>query len=254
LQTLIQLLGNLWLRLLAAPVRIDIVPVARLDAAAIAELHALANGLMREDLAQFTRHVGANDVVHVFRERRTGAVLGFQFWRHRLDPNERLQYIMGGKLRMHPSIRRRGLHLCSGLLYAVERRLRRPDAPIVRLSIAALFGFVSISEALAHYLPYPAPASDPQHAAINAAFAEMAEFSRFVIRDDGLFFVNIYPTAETLARYPVAYFERDAAREYQRLNPGFRDNGCYIGFWFRFDRRNALSLLRAVWKRRAAQG
>lgn len=247
MQGLLQALANLALRRLGAPVTLQMRSVTELSAVEIAELHALANRLMTEDLAQFTIHVTANDVVHVFRGA-DGTVLGFQFWRHSVADG--MQFIMGGKLRMHPSIRRRALHLYSGLLYYLERRLRKPFTPIVRLSIAALFGFVSITEALAHYELYPARDAEPDHARINAAFARMADFSHFIIRPDHTFFVNIYPSPETLNAYPEAYFERPAARAYRAVNPEFRTSGCYVGFWFRFDAANLQSLWQAIQRRR----
>lgn len=246
LNALLQALGNLGLRLLRAPVTMECLPVEALDAGRIAELHALANALMQEDLAQFTRHVGANEAVHVFRGRSDGQVLGFQFWRRGEDAEAGIEFIMGGKLRMHPSIRRRALHLYSGLLYALGRRLRRPLVPIQRLSIAGLYGFVSISEALANYQLYPLPEGVRDREAIHRAFARMAEFSRFEIRADGRFFVNIYPTAETLAAYPPPYYERPAARVYLGANPEFRSNGCYLGFCFRFDRANLASIIATI--------
>ncbi len=246
MQRILEIFANLALRRLRAPVRMSIRAVAALQPDEIAELHTLANSLMAEDLAQFTRHVAANDVVHVFRDR-DGAVLGFQFWRRGVTDG--IQFVMGGKLRMHPSIRRRALHLFSGLLYYFERRLAMPFTPMVRLSIAAIFGFVSITEALAHYEFYPASERHKDYAKINAAFERMAGYSNFTIRPDHTFFVNIYPTPETLSAYPDEYFERPAARAYQSANPEFRRSGCYVGFWFRFDASNLGSLWRAIRRR-----
>lgn len=244
----LQIVGNLLLRWLRSPVRMQIRAVSSLQQNEVAELHALANSLMQEDLEQFAKHVAANDSVHIFRGA-DGRVLGFQFWRHAVADG--IQFIMGGKLRMHPSVRRRALHLYSGLLYYAERRLAMPLTPVVRLSIAAIFGFVSITEALAHYEFFPAPKANRDSPKIDAAFARMASYSGFLIRPDQTFFVNIYPTAQTLESYPAAYFERPAAQAYRAINPEFRTNGCYVGFWFRFELRNLRSLWQAIKRRNA---
>jgi hypothetical protein len=33
---------------------------------------------------------------------------------------------------------------------------------------------------------------------------------------------------------------------YASANPGFRTNGCYLGFWFTFTPANLLALTRAI--------
>ncbi len=67
--------------------------------------------------------------------------------------------------------------------------------------------------------------------------------------ETGLFFVDIFMTPETLDRYPPSYFERPAARRYASINPSYRVNGAYVGFWFRFTPRNLLSMIQAIRRR-----
>ncbi|HYO59262.1 hypothetical protein [Archangium sp.] len=87
--------------------------------------------------------------------------------------------ILGGKLRILPGFRNRGLHLLSGLTSFLQDKLRHPRSRHYRLSIASLF------------------------------------------------------------------FDRPAARAYAAVNPEFRTNGYYVGFWFRFTPDNLASLTRA---------
>jgi hypothetical protein len=86
--------------------------------------------------------------------------------------------------------------------------------------------------------------------ALKRLFQSLAEENHYRIDDDGVAEVKIFMTEETLARYSASYFERPAARVYAAANPGFRTNGCYLGFWFRFTPRNIVSIVRAVAKRR----
>jgi hypothetical protein len=77
------------------------------------------------------------------------AVVGFQFWRCRpslLDPSYHV--IRGGKLRLHPSCRRRGLHLLSNVLFAAQRKVAHPTTPLLRISIASVLGFAALSAGL----------------------------------------------------------------------------------------------------------
>jgi hypothetical protein len=87
------------------------------------ELHALSNRLMAEDFERFRVHAETNELVHVFR--RKGQMVGFQFWRT-VPMDRRTRAIAGGKLRILPEHRRKGLHLRSGLLYFAQAKARRP--------------------------------------------------------------------------------------------------------------------------------
>ncbi len=115
--------------------------------------------------------------------------------------------------------------------------------------MASLFGFVSITGALAEYQifdPRPHP-GDAEGEALRTAFTRLAAESDFRIDGQtGLVFVDIGIAPETLAQYPVSYLDRPEARAYAHLNPGWRDNRCDVAFWFRFTPRNLLSLLRKI--------
>lgn len=207
----------------------------------------MANRLMAEDLAHFRVHAEANDLVHVFRRADTGEVVGFQFWQTAPIALPRSRVILGGKVRIRPEYRNHGLHLLSGLVFYLQTKLRDPRTRYYRLSIASLFGFVSITEALASYHLFDPRACDGEAAAIKEVFVARAEESHFRLDEQtGLFSVDIFMTPETLSRYPPRYFEKPAARVYTSANPGFRTNGCFLGFWFLFTPENLLSMLRAI--------
>jgi hypothetical protein len=223
-------------------VRVRIRSIARADfsPALLTELHGLSNRLMREDFAHFCVHAETNDVVHVFERADTRAVVGFQFWKTMPLDLPRARAIVGGKLRILPEFRRQAVHLRS---YPLVR--------FYRLSLASVFGFTSIASALAEYHFFEPRPADIEGRALTAAFQRSSAASGYQVDSEtGLFFVRIFMTEETLALYPVSFFEKPAARAYAAVNPGYRTNGSYVGFWFRFSPRNLLSILRAI---RAAQ-
>lgn len=228
--------------------RIRAVACRDIDDALLRRLHGLANGLMAEDLEHFGVHAAANDVVHLFEAAGTGELAGFQFWK--AAPTGRALAIVGGKLRVLPQFRGGGVHLVSGLRFYLRTKVRRPVARIYRLSMASIFGFVSITEALAEYAFFDPAATDPEGLMLASAFRKMAEEDHFGIDEDGLFAVDIFMTAQTLQGFGDAYFARPAAVAYAARHPAFRTNGCYLGFWFRFTPRNVAALVRAVARKR----
>jgi hypothetical protein len=232
---------------LRPPVRMERIRREDFTDAVVRELHAMANRLMAEDLEHFRVHAQANELVHVFRRTDTDAIVGFQFWRTAPMRLPGSRVILGGKLRILPEFRRHGLHLLSGLAFYLSNKLRHPRTRFYRLSMASVFGFVSITEALAHYELFNPRASGEEAEAVREAFLALAEESHFrVDLETGLVFVDIRMTPETLGRYPPAFFERPAARVYASVNPEFRTNGCYVCMWFRFTPANLGALTRAI--------
>lgn len=228
-------------------VRMETLSREALSDALLRELHAFANGLMAEEFEHFRVHASTNELVHIFRREDTGAIVGFQFWRTAPIslPNSRV--ILGGKLRIHPSFRGRGLHLLSGLTFYFQDKLRHPLHRYYRLSLASPFGFVAITEALARYHFFEPQPHTEEERALKEVFLSVAHKSHYEVDErTGLFLVHIYVTPETLGRYSPAYFERPAARAYASVNPDFRTNGRYVGFWFRFTPDNLASLLRTT--------
>lgn len=229
------------------PVEMETVRRERQSDDLIRELHAVANSLMAEDLEHFRVHAQANDLVHVFRRTDTRSIVGFQFWRTAPIGVPRGRIILGGKLRILPEFRNRGLHLLSGLTFYFQDKLRHPRSRYYRMSIASLFGFVSITEALARYHLFEPQQRTGELGAIREAFIALAEENHFRVDEErGLFFVDIFMKPETLSRFSPDYFDRPAARAYAAVNPEFRTNGCYVGFWFRFTPDNLASLARAT--------
>lgn len=244
-----QVVVDLLLRASAVRPRVRMVTIDReaYTEATLRTLHAMAARLMAEEYAHFCVHAYANDVVHVFHRVDTGEVVGFQFWRTAEIQRPRARIILGGKLRVLPEFRNYALHLLSGLVFYAQSQFCRPWTRFYRLSIASIFGFVSITEALADYRLFDPHARGGEAASIRAAFVRLAAESHFVLDEQrGWFHVGIVPTPETLARYSPRYFERQAARIYAAANPEFRTNGYNLGFWFRFTPANLGALVRTI--------
>jgi hypothetical protein len=194
-------LSDLLFRVSALRPRVRLETLRRKDFtdATLRELHALASRLMAEDLEHFRVHAQTNDLVHVFRRTDSGEVVGFQFWRMAPIGLPRGRVILGGKLRILPEFRGRGLHLLSGLVVYLQDKLRHPGSRYYRLSIASLFGFVSITEALAHYELFDPKRRGGEAEALREVFLGLAHESHFDVDEErGLFRVNIFMTPETL--------------------------------------------------------
>ncbi|ACY18722.1 hypothetical protein [Haliangium ochraceum] len=211
------------------------------------EWHALACRLMAEDFEHFCAHARTNDVVHLFHRADTGALVGFQLWRSVPIDLPRSRAILGGKLRIEPAFRGRALHLLSGLYFFLQSKARSPRTRFYRLSVASLFGFVSLTEALHGYRLLDPNANSAEERAVTAVFVDSAAENHYRVEPgSSRVFVDIRMTADTLAGFGPSYFQRPAARRYAAANPGYRDNGCYVAFWFRFTPANLLALTRAI--------
>ena len=233
------------------PTRARSVPRRAFTPALLAALHGLANRLLAEDAAHFAVHAETNDVVHVYERTDTGEPVGFQFWRTAELALPRSRALIGGKLRIDPAFRRRALHLRSGLRFYLENQLRHPRTRFYRLSLASMFGFVSITSALARYHMFDPAAADPEGHAIRGAFQRLADQSHYALDPaTGLFAVGIHMTPATLARYPDSYYARPEALAYAAANPAWRSNASYLGFWFRFTPANLASLARTIVRKR----
>ncbi|MFC9769611.1 hypothetical protein [Rhodococcus jostii] len=240
---------NILLRTARAKPRVRIEVVRREDFTDSQrdELHALSNALAAEDAAHFAVHAASNEVVHIFRRIDTGQIVGFQFWTTRPVDLPRSRMIVGGKLRVLPEFRNRGVHLLSGLAFYLQQQIRHPCTRYYRLSLASMFGFVSLTQALAEYHLFDVAQGGDEAEAIRKATLSWAGENHLVHREDsGVFFVDIFITEETFAQYSARFFEKKTARAYAAANPSYRRNGCYIAFWFRFGSRNILALVRTV--------
>src|SRR5262249_49190177 len=102
------------------------IPRRDFDDALMRRLHDFASRLLAEDLSHFRVHAETNDVVHVYERADTGALVGFQFWSTGPIDLPRSRMILGGKLRVDPAFRNRGLHLVSGLRFYLECQSRAP--------------------------------------------------------------------------------------------------------------------------------
>jgi hypothetical protein len=227
-------------------VRLETVRCSTLSDERIRELYELANQLAAEDLEHFTIHARVNELVHVFRRADTDDVVGFQFWRTMPMNLPRSRLAPAGKLRIAPEFRNRGLHLLSMVLFFLRNKVGHPRTRYYCTEMASVLGFISVTEALRKHTVFDPSARDPEGRAIREAFEAQTKENHFELRDDGLFFVDIFLTADTLGRYPDSFWERPAAQAYASVNPDFRTNGCYAGFWFRFTPGNVASLSRRI--------
>jgi len=227
------------------------VPRSAFTPELLAPLHTLANRLLAEDADHFRVHAETNDVVHIYERTDTGEPVGFQFWRTAPLDLPGCRALFGGKLRVDPAFRNRALHLRSGLRFYLENQLRHPGTRYYRLSLASLFGFVSITSALADYTLFDAKATDPEGRAIRGAFERLASQSHYHLDEaTSLIAVGFRATDETIGQYSPAYFERPEAHAYMRVNPGWRDNGYNVGFWFRFTPANLAKIMRTIARKR----
>lgn len=223
------------------------VPRGRFTPELLGDLHALANRLLAEPIEHFRVHAETNEVVHIYERAETGEPVGFQFWRSAAMELPGCRALIGGKLRVDPAFRRRGLHLRSGLRFYLENQIRHPRTRFYRLSLASMFGFVSITSALAEYHLFDPQAPGPEGRAIRSAFERLAEQSHYKLDPiTGLIFVGIKVTDATFGQYAASYYQRPEAQVYARVNPNWRDNGCNVGFWFRFTPSNLAKLTRTV--------
>lgn len=221
-----------------ADAQLEVHPRESWDTRLLEQLHRLAVEMSDEPRAHFDRHAYTNDCVHLFRDQ--GALVGFQFWRALARPEARL--ILGGKLRIVPSHRRRALHLRSGLAYYQEQLQAHGSA--YRLSMASLFGFVSLTRALAHY-DLIREGSVPDW--LCDALMELARESDFTYeRASALVRVGIQVTPAQLAAYPEAFYASAQARAYATHNPDYRTNGTYLAFGFALTDANLAALAQAV--------
>jgi hypothetical protein len=241
------LLGFLNLSLLRRTgIRLETVQRDAFTEPFLTELYDLACKLTDESRAGYDAHVAAMSLVHVFRDTKTGASVGFQFWHDAPMARPRRRMIQGGKLRVLPEFRRRGLHLLSGLLFFLQCKARHPTTRFYRVSIASLFGFVSISEALAWFRFFDPGDGGDEGRLLRDGFASFASGSQFRIEPSGLVHTGVGLSETTLAQFGPAYFERPSVRAYIERNPEFRSNRYFVAFWFRYDARNLISVLRTV--------
>jgi hypothetical protein len=224
-------------------VALDIVQRNEFDEALLRRLYELSNTLMAEPFEHFSWHAGTNDELHVFRRRDSGEVMGFQFWRTLPGISENHRVVLGGKLRVRPEARRRGLHLASGFAVLSEQRRRFPEAAITRLGIASMFGFVSIARRVAHH-DFVTAQTHPELVPIVEAVTSASHYT--FDAQTGQVEVGIFITPQQLAGYPEAFFQSPLARAYAERNPEYRSNGRYLAFAFEVDEANVGALARGV--------
>jgi hypothetical protein len=216
---------------------IERVPVAALDDRVLVPLHAFASQLMAESYDHFARHARTNDELHVYR--RDNDIVGFQLWRTLGDATRR--FVLGGKLRVDPAARRNALHHASNLAILLAERAAHPHADITRLSIASLFGFVSLARVMPHYRFVDA-ASSPVLAEI---FQRLSADNGYVFDPKtGLVDVGITIPSEQIARIDTGYVALPEARAYLARNADFARNRCFAAVAFEVDEDNISSLQR----------
>jgi len=232
---------SLTAQLAARGIQLEISSVAHLRPAELDELHGLANTLMAESASHFEQHARSNDVVHCFRDHH-GELLGFQFWRSGDVPNAATptRFVLGGKLRIVPAARRRGLHLVAGLQVLRDEQAAFPHHALVRLANVSVFGFVTMARRLAHYFWLDAACDRPELVALTT---QLCKQSNFVFDPaHGLVQVGIVMQPATIAAYPASFWDLPQARAYVARNPAFATNGTYLTMAFDVDELNLRAL------------
>jgi hypothetical protein len=220
---------------------IERIPRAAFDDGVLAPLHAFAARLMAESYEHFAVHARTNDELHVYR-RASGELVGFQLWRCFGDPQTGARYVLGGKLRVDPAARRNGLHHASNLAILLAEREAHPGVTITRLSIASLFGFVSLVRAMPRYRFVDAT-SAPDLATV---FARVARENGYTFDPEtGLVDVGIVIPSDQLARYGADYFARTDVRTYVARNADFARNRRFVAVAFDVDEDNLSTLARS---------
>jgi hypothetical protein len=216
---------------------IERVPGAALDDRVLVPLHAFASRLMAESYDHFARHARTNDELHVYRLR--DEIVGFQLWRTLGDAAHR--FVLGGKLRIDLAARRNALHHASNLAMLLAERAGHPDAAITRLSIASLFGFVSLARVMPHYR-FVDDAAAP---ALAAVFGRVSADSGYVFAPKtGLVDVGITIPSDQLVCIDAGYLALPQARAYLARNADFARNRCFAAVAFEVDEVNVSSLIR----------
>jgi hypothetical protein len=219
----------------AHAVTLERIDRAGFDDAVLRPLHAWSTRLLAESYDHFARHAVTNDELHVFR--RGGELCGFQFWR--AFDSGGVRYVLGGKLRVDPAARRRGLHHASALAILRAQHGGDPDRAVVRLSIASLFGFVSLARAMPHYRFVDA-AAEP---ALCAVFARVSAESGYAFdATTGLVDVGIAIPDDQLAQLAASYLALPEAVAYVARNPVFARNRCFVAVVFDVDAVNLAGL------------
>lgn len=222
-------------------IQLEIRLVAQLRDAELGELHQLANAHMAESAQHFKQHAHSNDVVHCFRDP-SGTLLGFQFWRSGDVPNAPTptRFVLGGKLRIAPAVRRRGLHLVAGLQVLHDEQAAHPNHAVVRLANVSMFGFVTIARRLAHYFWLDAACGRPELLALTTQLCEQSNFVFDPTR--GSVDVGITMQRATLEGYPAHFWQLPQARAYAARNPAYATNGTYLTMAFDVDELNLRTL------------
>ncbi len=216
--------------------RIERLQVAGIDDGVLVPLHAFASRMMEESFDHFVRHVRTNDELHVYR--RDHEIVGFQLWRRLGDDAHRL--VLGGKLRVDPTARRNALHHASNLAILLAERESHPGAAITRLSIASIFGFVSLARAMPHYRFI-----DTASPVLAAVFERLSADNGYVFDPrTGLVDVGITIPSDQIARLDASYLALPEARTYLARNADFARNRCFAAVVFEVDEDNLSSLLR----------
>ncbi len=207
-------------------------------------LHALANTMASEPYAHFLEHAHDNDVLYVFRGP-DGEEAGFQFWKTFGEPGP-VRYALGGKLRVRPEARRKGLHVAAGLALLHRERRAHPDARVRRLAIVNPFGFASLVRRLARW-EWVGPGANE---AIHPIVARECEGSGFRFDPTtGLAHVGITPTAGQIAAYPESFWSSELVRSYLAKNPRYREDGTNLVLVFDADDDNLEALGRSLRER-----
>lgn len=189
---------------------------------------------IREHYDHFSRHCITNDFVHLFRDPQEN-LLGFQFWKS--PPPEHaassVRIILGGKLRLLPDARRRGLHLYSNLCaFKYFASVNTTGCTFHRVGLVNIFGFNSLVVPGLEYdtFPFSATSSDARDV-ILPAITELSDAGAFTI-DERTGVVDVGQTFSDAAIAPPGspFWDRPAVRKFLELNPRWQDRDIFLSW------------------------
>ena len=218
-------------------------PVGDLSPAELNELYQLSTAMAPETKDHWMVHVESQQDVHMYQSK--GGLVGFQFWGPRVVEGD-LGVIRGGKLRVTPAVRGKGVPSLSGLIQLQNSIEADPQVKTwLRLSLASLKGYNSIRSSLDHIYFLNKKIKDPNwHAILHRACQQLCEQSQYQF-DPSTSLVSVGIKPESVELTP-AFLQRPAVKEFETLNPDWRSNEKYLISAWDFDEKNITSLLRYI--------
>jgi hypothetical protein len=214
----------------ALEIQVQTVQKHDYDEALLTDLFKLGNQLVQEDYDHFCKHCRTNCLCHVFRSSN-GDVMGFQFWRFDKLPQHDVGLIWGGKLRMHSSLRRRGLNLQSNVLAFEHAAQIVPAAQFHRVGLVNVLGWNSLTQGLSSYEPYPFSSFNHSESLVAMLESFCRENDFQFDQERGTVDVGQQFSSDTLGTADTrSFWERPAVQEFIQLNQQWENRDVFIAW------------------------